>query len=116
MADMRASCAARDEGRSGAASAGWATRTRVRSGPMLASAGVGARGSSAELSGPLAGPVRAGCGKEEGRKVHELGQQSRPSARGREERLLGWFQGWAKKGRKEYFSNKNPFLFLNSIS
>jgi len=78
---------------------------------VLANAGVGAQGSSAELSGPPAGPVRAGCGKEEGRKVHELGQQSRPSARGREERLLGWFRGWAKKGRKEVFQVKSLFYF-----
>ena len=72
---------------------------------MLASAGVGARGSSAKRSRPPAGPVRAGCGKEEGRKVRELGQQSRPSALEKKEKgggvRLGHRAGQARREREK---------------
>ena len=105
---------------------------------MLANAGVGAQGSSAELSGPPVGPVRAGYGKEEGRKVRELGQQSRPIAlekregrrsaigppgrpsqerKGEEGRARSW--SWAENGRRRVFKMKffsnSSFLILSPI-
>ena len=52
---------------------------------MLASAGVGVRGSSAELSGPPVGPVRVGYGKEKGGGVR-LGRRAGQARREREKR------------------------------
>ena len=97
---------------------------------MLANAGVGAQGSSAELSGPPAGPGRAGygavgcVGEAAGRalardrpKQGECGWARRAAARGREIGKEGrecWAEGEKKGGpsgqMRERFSSSSFFF------
>jgi len=87
-----------------AVGASWATVLRASRAVGREGAGQRAGKGEGRSGPPSGGPVCRKEGKEGGKGL------------GRPKPVLGWFRGWAKKGRKEYFSNKNPFLFLNSIS
>ena len=84
-----------------------------------------AEGRALARGRPSSGPVQEQAGALERRREERATERWAGAPEGRErggkglgwpKPVLGWFRGWAKKGRKEYFSNKNPFLFLNSIS